>query len=72
MTDLRMMESIIHAALQPFTRFDVPSEYRLVNSVGNACYTKFDYDHVTVQYEPSRGGRLTIDIKYEPDYEDLT
>lgn len=40
------------------------------NTVGNACYEKLEDDHIIVRHELSRGGRIMIDIKYDPDWKD--
>ena len=72
--DLELIEPIIYASLKPFTRLSQPRKYFITNTVGNACFEKLDPDHVTIQHELSRGGRVVIDIKYEPDWtgEDFT
>ena len=40
------------------------------NSIGNAHYTAFEDDHYAIEHLLSGGGRVVIDVKYEPDWKD--
>lgn len=70
MNDLRRINGIIDATLIHFQFPDMcTSKYYITRTIGNACYTHFADDHYTIQHELSSGGRVVIDVKYEPDWE---
>lgn len=69
MTHLNVIPHIIDGTLILF-RFPIAQneKYIIDSTVGNACYKHLDDDHYIVQHELSSGGRVVIDVKYEPDW----
>ena len=68
MEDLRLMSYIVELALHYFK--DPSNLYYIGNSVGNCHYTFFEADRRVISHELSCGGRVVIDVKYEPDWKD--
>ena len=55
--------------------FRDPSHFVYLSStIGNAHYTTFGDNHYAIEHLLSTGGRVVIDVKYEPDWinEDIT
>ena len=71
MSDLYRIEHILDGVLLPFRTYELDDpKYFIEDSVGNACYTHLADDHYTIEHHLSSGGRVTIDVKYEPDWTD--
>lgn len=71
MTHLNVIPHIIDGTLILF-RYPIAQneKYTINNPAGNAYYEHLDDDHYTVQHKLRSGGRVVIDVKYEPNWKD--